>query len=97
EGDKVIGARTRVKIVKNKLSPPFQQTEFDIIFDEGISQSGEIVDLASELDIIDKSGAWYSYGSERIGQGRENAKSYLREHRDLMESIRNKVLEKMGV
>ncbi len=97
DGEKVFGARTRVKIVKNKLSPPFQQAEFDIIYDEGISQSGEIVDLASNLSIIDKSGAWYSYGDERIGQGRENAKAFLRENPDIMQSIRNKVLEKMGI
>ncbi|MEW6352302.1 MAG: recombinase RecA [Thermodesulfobacteriota bacterium] len=97
DGDRVFGARTKVKIVKNKLSPPFQQAEFDIIYDEGISQAGEIVDMGSTLDIIDKSGAWYSYGEERIGQGRENARTFLRENPDIMEAIRNKVLEKMGI
>ncbi len=97
EGERVFGARTKVKIVKNKLSPPFQQAEFDIVYDEGISQAGEIVDMGSTLGIIDKSGAWYSYGEERIGQGRENAKTFLKENPDMMEAIRIKVFEKVGI
>ncbi len=80
EGNDVIGHHTRVKVVKNKLAPPFKEAEFDIIFGQGISKEGDLLDLAAEQSLIVKSGAWYSYGSERIGQGRENAKIYLKEH-----------------
>lgn len=97
EGENVTGSRTRVKVVKNKLAPPFHQVEFDIMYDEGISAAGEILDMGVENQLIDKSGAWYSYGDERIGQGRENAKNFLKEHPDLMADIRQKLLEKKGI
>ena len=80
QGDETIGSHSRVKVVKNKLAPPFQEAEFDIIFGQGISREGDLLDLAAEQNLIQKSGAWFSYGGERIGQGRENAKAYLREH-----------------
>ncbi len=80
QGDEIIGSHSRVKVVKNKLAPPFQEAEFDIIFGQGISREGDLLDLASDQGLIQKSGAWFSYGGERIGQGRENAKAYLREH-----------------
>ena len=86
-----IGNRTRVKVVKNKIAPPFKEAEFDIIFGKGISASGDLVDLAAEADIINKSGAWYSYNGDRIGQGRENAKSFLRENPDVFDEIYGKV------
>jgi recombination protein RecA len=93
----VVGNRTRVKVVKNKLAPPFREIEFDILYGQGISRSGDLVDLASELGIIEKSGAWFSYGSDRIGQGRENAKTYLEQHPDIMEKIEAMVLVKHGI
>jgi recombination protein RecA len=93
----VVGNRTRVKVVKNKLAPPFREIEFDILYGQGISRSGDLVDLASELGIIEKSGAWFSYGTDRIGQGRENAKTYLEQHPDLMEKIEAMVLVKHGI
>tara|TARA_Y100000294_G_scaffold167225_1_gene176179 strand:- start:663 stop:1004 length:342 start_codon:yes stop_codon:yes gene_type:complete len=80
EGTDVVGNRTRVKVVKNKVAPPFKMTEFDIMYGEGISYEGDILDLALKGDIIEKTGAWYSYGDTRIGQGRENAKTYLKEN-----------------
>ncbi len=88
----VFGNRTRVKVVKNKMAPPFRQVEFDIIYGEGISSEGELVDLGVEADIIDKSGAWLSFGDERIGQGRENAKTFLRENVDIRTKIESRVL-----
>jgi recombination protein RecA len=91
DGQDVIGNRTKVKIVKNKVAPPFKDAEFDIIYGEGISKAGDLLDLASTLNIIEKSGAWYSYGNERIGQGRENAKEYLKEHPEMMAEIDQKV------
>jgi recombination protein RecA len=93
----VVGNRTRVKVVKNKLAPPFREIEFDILYGQGISRSGDLVDLASELGIIEKSGAWFSYGSDRIGQGRENAKAYLEQHPELMEKIEAMVLVRHGI
>ena len=83
----VIGNHTRIKIVKNKIAPPFREAEFDIMFGKGISKSGDILDLAAKLDIINKSGAWYAYNGEKIGQGRENAKNYLEEHPEIMDHI----------
>lgn len=97
DGEKVMGSRTRVKVVKNKLSPPFQQVEFDIMYDEGISSSGEILDMGVENSIIDKSGTWYSYGEERLGQGRENAKTFLKENPEILQGVKGKILEKMGI
>jgi recombination protein RecA len=93
----VVGNRTRVKVVKNKLAPPFREVEFDILYGQGISRSGDIVDLASELGVIEKSGAWFSFAGERIGQGRENAKAYLEQHADLMDKIEAMVLAKHGI
>jgi recombination protein RecA len=97
EGDKVVGSRTRVKVVKNKLSPPFKEAEFDIYYGKGISKEGEILDLGSESKIIEKSGAWYSYGGERIGQGRENARIFLQEHPEVAEEITQKLDKHYGV
>lgn len=90
-GDEMIGNRTRAKVVKNKLAPPFKQAEFDIIFGEGISQEGCVLDLALEKDIISKSGTWYSYKEERLGQGRENAKTFFKANRDLFTEINNQL------
>jgi recombination protein RecA len=93
----VVGNRTRVKVVKNKMAPPFREVEFDILYGQGISRSGDVVDMASELGIIDKSGAWFSFNGERIGQGRENAKTFLEQHPDLMDKIEVMVLSKHGI
>jgi recombination protein RecA len=92
-GNDMIGNRTRVKVVKNKIAPPFKQAEFDIMYGEGISHEGCLVDLGAEFDIINKSGAWYSYGDERIGQGRENAKDFLKKHPEMAAEIEIKVRE----
>ncbi|MGD9818609.1 MAG: recombinase RecA [Desulfomonilaceae bacterium] len=97
EGENITGSRTRVKVVKNKLAPPFQQVEFDIMYNEGISSAGEALDLGVENGVIEKSGAWYSYNDERIGQGRENVKTFLREHPDMLNEIRNKILDSKGL
>jgi recombination protein RecA len=95
--DAIIGSRVRVKVVKNKVAPPFRQAEFDILFDEGISHTGLLVDLASEMGIIEKSGAWYSYGKERIGQGRENAKLFLKDNPAVAAEIEARVREQLGM
>jgi len=87
QGDEVIGNETRVKVVKNKVAPPFKKAEFQILYDQGISREGELIDLGVELKMIDKSGAWYSYNGERIGQGKENVKTYLKEHPDMADEI----------
>jgi recombination protein RecA len=92
-GGEVVGNHTKVKIVKNKIAPPFKTAEFDIMFGKGISQSGDILDLAANIDIVNKSGAWYQYNSEKIGQGRENAKAYLEEHPEVMAEIEGRVRE----
>jgi recombination protein RecA len=97
EREAVIGNRVRVKVVKNKVAPPFKQAEFDVMFDEGISHAGLVVDLATEANIIQKSGAWYSYGDQRIGQGRENAKLFLRDNPTLMTDVEARVKEFLGV
>jgi len=97
QGQEVVGFRTKVKVVKNKMAPPFRETEFDIVFGEGISREGDIVDLASEQGIIEKSGAWYSYGGERLGQGRDNTKNLLKESPDLFAKIEGQVREKLGL
>src|SRR3954451_2999191 len=91
-----IGNRTRVKVVKNKMAPPFREVEFDILYGLGISKAGDLIDLAADLGIVDKSGAWFSYGGERIGQGRENAKTYLEQHPQLMEKLESMILTKHG-
>ena len=93
----VIGNHVRVKVVKNKVAPPFRQAEFDIMFDEGISHASLLVDIAAEAGIIDKSGAWYAYGKERIGQGRENAKLFLKDHPDMALEVEAKVKEHLGM
>jgi len=93
ENQETIGGRVRVKVVKNKVAPPFKQAEFDIYFNEGISRVGELVDLGAEKSIIEKSGAWYSYGGNRIGQGRENAKEFLRNNSDVAKEIEGKIIE----
>jgi recombination protein RecA len=97
DGDNIIGGRTRVKVVKNKMAPPFKEAEFDILYGNGISRDGEVVDLGSEIGVIEKSGAWYSYGGERIGQGREAAKQFLKEHPETASAILAKVMDKAGV
>ncbi len=97
DGQEVIGSRTRVRVVKNKVAPPFRETEFDIIYGKGISRSGELLDIAVNNGIIDKSGAWFSYGSDRLGQGRENAKTFIEENPDLYEDIYGKVRVVLGM
>jgi recombination protein RecA len=97
EGDNVIGGRTRVKVVKNKMAPPFKEAEFDILYGMGISREGELVDLGSEMGILEKSGAWYSFNGERIGQGRESAREFLREHPETATEIARRILEKAGL
>src|SRR3954447_10664235 len=97
ERDEVVGNQTRVKVVKNKLAPPFRQVEFDIIYGEGISKVGELIDLGVKAGVVEKSGSWFSCDSQRIGQGRENAKQFLREHREIADAIETKVREQSGV
>lgn len=97
QGGEVIGNHTRIKVVKNKIAPPFKEAEFDIMFGQGISREGDILDLAADLGIINKSGAWYAYNEAKIGQGRENAKIYLRENPDIMEEVEQKVREHYGL
>ncbi len=96
-GGEIVGNRTRVKVVKNKVAPPFKEAEFDIVFGKGISKVGDILDLAVANDIVDKSGAWYAYMGEKIGQGRENAKIYLQEHQDICDEIDKKVRAAVGI
>jgi recombination protein RecA len=96
-GEQVVGNRTRVKVVKNKVAPPFKEVEFDIMYGVGISREGDLVDLASENGIVEKSGSWFAFNGERIGQGRENAKEFLKEHPEIAKDIEAKVMEKFGV
>ena len=97
QAGEMIGNRTRIKVVKNKIAPPFKEAEFDIMFGEGISREGDILDLAANIGVINKSGAWYAYNGDKIGQGRENAKQYLREHPDVMAEAESKVREHYGL
>ena len=97
QSGEVIGNRTRVKVVKNKIAPPFKEAEFDIMFGEGISAVGDILDLAAENGIINKSGAWYAYGGNKIGQGRENAKQYLKDNPEICKEIEHKVRSHFGL
>ncbi|MEX0776302.1 MAG: recombinase RecA [Phycisphaeraceae bacterium] len=97
EGETAVGNRTRAKVVKNKIAPPFRMAEFDIMFDEGISSTGDLLDLGVTVEVVQKSGAWFNYGEVRLGQGRENAKRFLKENKDLFKEIMEKVLEKNGV
>jgi recombination protein RecA len=97
KGEEVIGSETKVKVVKNKVSPPFKTAEFDILYGEGISREGEIVDMGVEARILDKSGAWYAYNGEKIGQGKDNAREFLRENPELAREIENKIREGLGI
>lgn len=97
QGDGVIGNRTRVKVVKNKLAPPFREAEFDVLYEEGISREGDIIDIGSHLGIIERSGTWYSYKGERIGQGRENARNYLKDNPDVKVEIEREILKHYGL
>ena len=97
DGEDVVGGRTRVKIVKNKMAPPFREAEFDIMYGEGVSREGDLIDIAVEHKIIEKSGAWFAYGGERLGQGRENVKNFLKENVDLRTAIEEKVRKALGM
>jgi len=97
KGDEVIGSETRAKVVKNKVAPPFKQANFDILYGEGISREGEIIELGVQHNIVDKSGAWYTYGKERIGQGKDNTRDYLKEHPEMAEEIEAKIRAAIGV
>ncbi|MGB8460229.1 MAG: recombinase RecA, partial [Priestia megaterium] len=97
QGNDIVGNKTRIKVVKNKVAPPFRAAEVDIMYGEGISKEGEILDIASELDIVQKSGSWYSYNDERLGQGRENAKQFLKENTDIRQEIAGQVREHHGL
>jgi recombination protein RecA len=97
DGVEVVGNRTRVKVVKNKVAPPFKQAEFDIMYGRGISREGSLLDIAVDLDIVKKSGAWYTYEGEQLGQGRENAKTFLCEHPEIMMEIQDRVLRQVGI
>jgi recombination protein RecA len=97
DGDQVIGGRTRVKVVKNKVAPPFREAEFDIMYGEGISKEGDLLDLAVEKRIVEKSGAWFAFSGERLGQGRENAKTFLKENPDIRQTIEDRVRKELGL
>ncbi|MEW6425911.1 MAG: recombinase RecA, partial [Bacillota bacterium] len=97
QGTEIVGNRTRVKVVKNKIAPPFKQADFDIMYGSGISREGILVDVAADLNIINKSGAWYSYGEERLGQGRENVKEFLKEHPEFAREIENQVRQTLNL
>jgi recombination protein RecA len=97
DGDQIIGGRTRVKVVKNKLAPPFREAEFDIMYGEGVSREGDLLDLAVEKRIIEKSGAWFAYAGERLGQGRENAKQFLKENSDIRQIVEERVRKELGL
>ena len=97
ERDEVVGNQTRIKVVKNKMAPPFRQVEFDIMYGEGVSRTGELLDLGIKAGVVEKSGSWFSYSSQRVGQGRENAKQFLRDHPDIADAIEAKVREQSGI
>ena len=97
QGGEIIGNHTKVKVVKNKVAPPFKEAEFDIMFGQGISREGDLIDLAVKVDAVQKSGAWYAYKGEKIGQGRENAKTFLREHPEIMAEVEVQVREYYGL
>ncbi|MBI2371001.1 MAG: recombinase RecA [Deltaproteobacteria bacterium] len=97
QGNDVVGNRTRVKVVKNKVAPPFKEVEFDILYGEGISREGDLLDLAAEAKLVEKSGAWYAYGGERIGQGRDNARVFLKEHPEVCRALEEKLLAQAGL
>ena len=93
----MVGGRTRVKVVKNKVAPPFREAEFDIMYGEGISRTGDLLDLAVDKRIVEKSGAWFAFGGERLGQGRENAKQFLKENPDICKTIEDRVRRELGL
>jgi recombination protein RecA len=97
QGDEILGNKTRVKVVKNKLAPPFKKVEFDIVYGKGISLTGELIDMGTDIGLVKKSGSWYSLGDDRIGQGRENAKQYLLDHPEAMAALRIAILEEKGI
>jgi len=97
DGDVVVGGRTRVKVVKNKVAPPFREAEFDVMYGEGISKTGDLVDLGVDKRIIEKSGAWFAYAGERLGQGRENAKQFLKDNPDICKAIEDRVRRELGM
>jgi recombination protein RecA len=97
DGDNVVGGRTRVKVVKNKLAPPFREAEFDVMYGEGISREGDLLDLAVEHKIVDKSGAWFAYAGDRLGQGRENSKQFLKDNPQVARAIEDKVRKELGL
>jgi recombination protein RecA len=97
DGDKVIGNRVKVKIVKNKMAPPFREAQFDIIYGEGISREGDLVDCGVDFGLVEKAGTWYSYKGERLGQGRENVKSLLKENAEVADELDSKIREKVGL
>jgi len=97
DGEESVGSRTKAKVVKNKLAPPFKEAEFDIVYGEGISKEGEILDLAVDHGIIEKSGSWFSYGKERLGQGRQNAKQFLRDNPEIAAEVEEKVRTALGL
>jgi recombination protein RecA len=97
KGDEVLGNQTRVKVVKNKVAPPFRQCEFDILYNEGISKEGELIDMGVDHGVVEKSGAWYSHGGDRIGQGRDNVREFLRQNPDIADAIENTVRTNMGL
>ena len=95
KGEEITGSETRVKVVKNKVAPPFRTAEFDILYNQGISREGEILDFGVDLDLIDKSGAWYDYEGQHLGQGKDNAREYLKEHPELAKALEQKILDKV--
>jgi recombination protein RecA len=97
EGDRVVGSRTKVKVVKNKVAAPFREAEFDILYGEGISKEGDLLDLGADKHIVEKTGAWYAYRGERIGQGRENARLFLKENRDVREKLETELRASLGL
>jgi len=97
DGDTMVGGRTRAKVVKNKLAPPFREAEFDMMYGEGISREGDLLDQAVERNLIEKSGTWFSYGGERLGQGRENAKAFLKQNKEVAGALENKLRKAMGL
>jgi recombination protein RecA len=97
DGDVVVGGRTRVKVVKNKVAPPFREAEFDVMYGEGISKTGDLLDLGVDKRIIEKSGAWFAYGGERLGQGRENAKQFLKDNPEVYKAIEERVRRELGM
>ncbi|HPW20745.1 MAG TPA: recombinase RecA, partial [Vicinamibacterales bacterium] len=97
DGEMVVGGRVRVKVVKNKVAPPFREAEFDILYGEGISKEGDLLDLAVDRKIVEKSGTWFSFSGERLGQGRENAKQFLRENRGVCKAIEERVRKELGL